>query len=217
MPLFNTEDLNQDIEEYTESGEGQTPATLKRAGYNRNIYIFGRRNQAAADHLGAIEDNQILHYVSAGAYDTINIIIHILNWAGPANMYVGMWTISEAGARQIIKMIDQGIIKNFKIIFDHKIKVRTPEIMGLLFTNFQEMYFSQIHAKVIVIENHDRAGVIVTSANITQNPRLEAGIIDTSRTAVDFHKKWILEEIKRIKKRHQDNERKTGQSIKAGR
>ena len=54
---------------------------------------------------------------------------------------------------------------------------------------------AKCHAKVTVLENEHWSVTIVSSANMTNNPRIEAGVICTDLAAAEFHKKWIVDVI----------------------
>ena len=54
---------------------------------------------------------------------------------------------------------------------------------------------AKCHAKVTVIQNETWGISIVSSANYTRNPRIEAGVICNSKEIAEFHKNWIVNEL----------------------
>ena len=57
--------------------------------------------------------------------------------------------------------------------------------------NINKIVMTSIHAKVTVIRSPAGSVTITGSANWTQNPRIEQGVITLDPACADFHISWI--------------------------
>jgi hypothetical protein len=72
--------------------------------------------------------------------------------------------------------------------------------------NIADIRLTTCHAKIVVLQNQQWSVAIVGSANFTNNPRIEAGIVSTERAVGDFHRDWMLAEIANAKPFGETNE-----------
>lgn len=155
----------------------------------------GKRRQKVKDVVGTITQGTTLHYVSAGEWSMHDLLFHLLEQTGPAHVYTASWSVTEDPCRQIVDRIATGKILSFSALFDWRVKVRAPAVFGLAKANYSDVRLGNCHAKVTVIQNDTWAIAIVGSANYTNNPRIEAGVIDCSADAANFHVGWISEQM----------------------
>lgn len=183
--LFTLDDIpepQQDLESQKFKDEAKKRARVKR---------LGKRFDKAREVIGNLNQGDIIHYVTAGEWSMHELLDHVLKQSGPAVVYTASWSISEDGCRYLLKLVESGAITELKMLFDWRIKVRTPAVLALAKLNCAEVKLSQCHAKVTSILRKKLSCAIVGSANYTNNPRIEAGVIDCSASAAEFHKTWI--------------------------
>ena len=138
----------------------------------------------------------VYHYVSAGAWSTHDLIFKIISQHGPIKLTGATWSMATQVVDKFMKAFDDGDIIKMNFLFDWRVEVRTPEAYSMMkYTNICKMRVASCHAKIAVCEAENFQCVIIGSANFTSNPRIEAGVIDCSKEAVQFHKKWIKSEI----------------------
>lgn len=145
-------------------------------------------------HIGEIDFNRTTHFVTSGRWSMSDLLIYILRQTGPADVLVASWSISEIAMRQILNHHQQGLIKSISFLLDPRVKVRNPKPLQLLAANFPYRLF-RCHAKVTLIKSKDHCISIVSSANMTQNPRIERGVIFPYKEIYDFDHKWLYETI----------------------
>ena len=162
----------------------------------KSDYRLGKRYQRAKEVIGQISHDETIHYVSAGEWSAHDLLFHLLEQTGPAVVHIATWSITENPARQLVKRLNSGQIVKLNIIFDWRVKVRCPAAFELTKFNSADVRLTTCHAKVTIIENEEWQVAIVGSANYTNNPRIEAGVIACDKRIADFHKNWILQELK---------------------
>jgi hypothetical protein len=184
--LFNTGELASDkpVEE---------SANILVYKPKKNICI-GTPVDQLKKHIGQICHDEIVNFWSFGRWSMHDLLIHLLKQTGPADVLVTTWSISESAVRDILKKHQEGIIKSIKFLIDPRIKVRNPKPLQLLAANFTYKFIA-CHAKVTTIENEDWHVSIVSSANMTNNPRFERGVIFPCREIFEFDKQTILNEF----------------------
>lgn len=143
--------------------------------------------------IGAIEPGKLVEFVSAGDWSTHELLFYILSKTGPADVYIATWSMGEYAARWLLRMLEDGMITNLVGVIDFRTKNRHPDAFQLAKNILAKMRLCSLHAKVTVIENKDWCITITGSANYTNNPRIEAGLILPLRASGEFHKRWICQ------------------------
>lgn len=190
MSLFKTEEIEV-------VPVGKIKSDKKTALAEKKRILQGKRYQRCEEVFGQIGKGDCIHYASMGEWSMHDLLKHLLQQTGPAKVYVATWSASPEGCKQVINLMNEGQITEMNAVFDWRIKIRTPESLQLARMNFAKVHLNTCHAKVTVIENEDWQIAIVGSANYTNNPRIECGVVHESGEAAGFHKKWIMELIQR--------------------
>lgn len=142
-----------------------------------------------------IQQGETIHYATMGDWSTHNLIGHLLETTGTAEIWACTWSMTEDSIRSLLKLKNEGHIKKLHILCDWRVKIRCPEAMIMARQNFAELKVATCHAKVCVIQNANWQISIVGSANFTNNPRIEAGVITENQEIAQFHKNWISAEM----------------------
>jgi len=158
--------------------------------------LLFRKNDVLKEKIKQIHHDRSIHYVSAGDWSCHELLFHLLSFTGPAKVWIATWTISEDPVRMLIEGMRSGKILELNCILETRVVKRTPEAYQLARQSMSNVKLSVCHAKVTVIENETWSIAIVGSANFTNNPRIEAGVICTNKLVADFHKDWIMKELK---------------------
>jgi hypothetical protein len=163
-----------------------------------SLYDFkGEAQDSLKKHIGEKINLQVdLHFITNGRWSMPDIVFWVLNQIGPASLKIATWSISEDAIRRIINRYQKGIIQDVEFLLDPRVKVRNPNPLSMLRKNFPYA-MAPNHAKVTLLSNNDHKVSIISSANLTSNPRIEVGIISGNTQVYDFHHKWITNEINR--------------------
>ena len=192
MPLVNLSDIKppkkKDVAEA--SGPSSSVMTSEQIGEA----FAGTPLEILKKHICDIDLTKTTHYVTSGRWSMNDLLIYILLQVGPSDVLVATWSIAELAMRQILKHHSEGLIKSISFLLDPRVKVRNPKPLQLLSANFPHRLY-QCHAKVTLIKSKDHHISIVSSANMTQNPRIERGAIFPYKNVYDFDYKWLYETI----------------------
>jgi hypothetical protein len=157
--------------------------------------FIGKPFEILKKHIGKISLDKNIHFVTYGRWSMHDLIFYCLKQTGPAHLLIATWSISEISIRNLVKKFTDKEILSVKFLLDPRVKVRNPKPLQMLKANFQYT-FKPCHAKVTTIENEYWNISIIASANLTNNPRIERGIICPGKDVFEFDKKWINEAIK---------------------
>jgi hypothetical protein len=86
--------------------------------------------------------------------------------------------------------IEQGTIKDFRLIIDNRVRSISPKPFDMIVRSFNYRCTS-IHAKVACIYNDAWKVTLISSQNATDNPKAERGIIYTEPDVFDFDFKTL--------------------------
>lgn len=165
--------------------------------------VMSTRQQRVRDTLGDFprEPGDIAHVVSAGTWSCHDLIRVLLERTGPAELIMSTWSISEEGWRMLIDLRDEGQITKLTTLLDWRIGHRNPDVTSYAKTSARdrgdELAITNNHSKVYVLRNELWAISLISSANLTNNPRIEASVIHEDRAVADWHARWITETVRK--------------------
>lgn len=169
--------------------------SVKKLPGGKAVNIVAREARQLSQLADNLEHEATYQYCTAGAWSLHEQIAAICQKIGPSRLFLTTWTITEEPMRVLFHLINQGLIEELHCIFDYRIEKQKAEAFQLAKVNSSRIKLTKIHAKVAVLVNDQWAVTILGSANLTKNPRIEAGIITTCRETADFHISWIVNEI----------------------
>jgi hypothetical protein len=150
-----------------------------------------RRIDDVSKRLHSLQQGESMHFVSEGIWSMHEMLEEMLRKSGPADVYITTWTITEFPVRRIVMLKEEGLIKSLSCLLDYRIRGRKPGPFQLLQFNASRLALAKCHAKVAIAVNEEWALSCVGSANLSRNPRFEAGVVSASRADAEFHKSWI--------------------------
>jgi hypothetical protein len=143
-----------------------------------------------------LKQNHNYHFVSRGDWSLWELVQYLLPEKESAAMWFSTWSMSELSTRKLITWMESGRINKVNALVDYRAKNRHPEAYYMAKNNIANMRVTSVHAKVVVMQSMSTCITIVGSANWTENPRIETGIISTEKAVAEMHIKWINEVIK---------------------
>jgi hypothetical protein len=183
--LFNPKEIKDEI--YSPE-QGKSGSVVSESD---DIFVLGRSNSLIEDVFGGLDLTRSTHYVSAGLWSMLELTELVLSKIGPAHIHLATWSMSQGNAVRLIQLLEARQILSLKGVLDFRTKNRHPEAFQLAQTIFSELHLGSCHAKVSVLKNDTHSVTICASANYTNNPRIEAGVITPGHKIADFHIDWI--------------------------
>ena len=179
------------------TGDEKTKPCAQQIEHKTKIDVrLGKRFQNVAQVIGKIKMGTSTHYASMGQWSNHELLLHILDQTGPAELFFCTWSVSENAIRQILIYFDEKIITDVLAVLDWRVKAYRPAVFALMQYNFPKLRLTHCHGKVFVVKNKNWAVSVVGSANFTNNPRIEAGVISCDPVVAQFHQDWITAEYK---------------------
>lgn len=145
--------------------------------------------------IGKFEHNQTIHAVMLGyEYGVLDVVRHFATQFKPCKFLGITFSITAPMAEKLVDLVKVGLIIDPILVLDHQISRNRPGLVKVL--NEHGVRTSKVgnHSKVCVLLHPDCSCAIISSANMSRNPRREVFVITTVTEAVGFYKDWILRE-----------------------
>lgn len=186
MGLFSSSDLKR-AELPAKGSFRKTPSKSK--------VIVAREGAQLHRLMAELEPESNYHFSTAGAWSLHDMIAMTCQKIGPSRLFLSTWTITEEPMRVLFQLIQEGYITELNCLFDYRIEKRKAEAFQLAKVNSARVKLTKVHAKAAVLCSDQWGVSIIGSANLTKNPRIEAGVLSTCQEVAEFHSGWINNEI----------------------
>ncbi len=137
-----------------------------------------------------IEDpSSTVPYYSVSEFSMHQLLEFLLSISGPATVRISSFSLSEVALRSFVRLMDNGTIMQLQCLLD--LSVRRHRLGLLFFASnvVTGIALAKNHAKIILIENDTFHWVVVGSANLNENDKIEAGIVSGSAQLYMFFSK----------------------------
>lgn len=142
--------------------------------------------------LGSIKQGQDKHFYSDGAFNLIQLLLYVIKQTGPAHVFLTTYSIADESIKALKRMVDNGEILSIRYIVDNRVRSISPKNFDLLVCTFPGCYRCRaLHAKVALVYNDAWTISIIGSQNATRNPKLERGVIHTSKPIFEYDKNCL--------------------------
>jgi hypothetical protein len=192
MPLFSPED----IEKTMQIPEKEENAYSCSCRINKAEIRLGKVREKIRDVIGDISGIDLIDYTSMGRWSMHHLLFYLLEKTGPAKVWFTTWAISTKAITMMVDALSDGTITELHSLLDRRIRIRRSDCMAFLTHNANSIFLIDCHAKVLLIENNAWRIVVKSSANFSENKRIESGVIMQIPEVFNINKKWIEETIK---------------------
>lgn len=146
------------------------------------------------------ECGESYHIVSNGGFGVFTFVPLITQYLPQSHcdhIYISTWVLNRGNIIGLFDMFDAGQIGQISILSSRFVKRRDSAIFALLIEGIQDrnQRFKAFrnHAKVALMHHKDDYITLETSANFTDNPRVENFTITNDKKLWEFHRKWMEE------------------------
>ena len=110
-----------------------------------------------------------------------DIIEHVLDWTGPAELWQTTFSVSEEFLRRMFNIAKKGKILSANVILDYKGTQKTLKLWHFIANVFNTAYLADNHSKILLARGRDsgRTVAVVTSQNLTRGNRYESSMLTT--------------------------------------
>ena len=194
MALFQT----SEIEDFS-TPRVKEPSILEASTQGPVANLLAKSTETLSECWPVLTPGQHIHYATAGLWSSHDLLFHLLAQTGPARIWIATWSMTEEPVRMLVQGMESGLIEELQLLLDVRVQVRNPSVLAFAKMQASQVRTSICHAKVTVLENQAWAIAIVGSANYTNNPRIESGVVIENREVARFHARWIQDEIDHCK------------------
>lgn len=156
-------------------------------------FVIGYLKSSVTETFKELTPNTTTHFFSCSSWSCHEVLTWILSHTGPAEVTIGVWSISELAARKLVDLLESGVITSLKAVLDYRSKNRHPSADQLAKHSFTQVRTFPMHAKVTVVKNDKWSVCLNGSANYTNNPRPESGFLSTVPETAEFYEKMLLQ------------------------
>ena len=128
----------------------------------------------------ALQKNKNIHFNTLGYWNFIDVVKVVISVIGPCSLYLSSWSISNNVVMQLSSMKQSGILKEINGVFDFRITAHKSNEYTLFKSFANNTILTHNHSKVTLLYNDNWFVTINSSANATENPRNECGVISES-------------------------------------
>jgi hypothetical protein len=143
-------------------------------------------HEQLSKEISSISPNSIVPFLSEGRWSLYHLLSFILSITGPAEVKISSFSLSEAAIRVFLQEIQTGSITGIKLLLDTTIPSRKLDLTLFASNVIKEIRLIPNHSKLVLVKNSTWSVVVVSSQNLTPNPRLESGVIFTTQEHFDF-------------------------------
>lgn len=147
------------------------------------------------EDIGEIRQDKIKPFFSEGLWSMHDLLLYLLHITGKAEIWLSTFSISEAAIRALFTAGENGLIDRIHCLFDHTIPKNKLSLLFFAHNVVTDIAISANHSKIILLENDTWKVTVVSSANMTPNPRKEAGVLFTVPDVFDLYKAHLVRSI----------------------
>ncbi|MBD5288177.1 hypothetical protein HDR70_02095 [bacterium] len=139
----------------------------------------------------AVKDKSLLHSLDefpqqvllTNRLQVADILEHILDWTGPADLWQTTFSVSEEFLRRMFYIRQRGKIISANVILDYKGGQKTLKLWHFIESVFDSSFMADNHSKIILAKGRSSGRVVsvITSQNLTRGNRFESSILTTER------------------------------------
>lgn len=179
----------------------------RRKVNKRRVAISGLAN--AAQLIGPIAKGEDITGLTNGQFSLIDIVEHVLDCIGPADVAISTWTMGVYDAEQVQSFYANKRIRSIRWLVDPSMFGRRAALAGSMVKAFGAESFRAVntHAKFATLQNENWAITIRSSMNLNRNERLESFDIAEDRQMCDMFTKLVDQVFKTLSARSRTQSR----------
>lgn len=171
-----------------EKGSGQHAVFKSTAP---SSWVDGRVATALNDFIPALRQDHTFLGASEGDWSLHQLIRHLFQLTGPASLSLSSWGLTEKPLKDLLDLVIEGVALKPKLLLDYRVKLQSKAAYQMLLASGLDIRTAQNHSKIVLILNKEWGITVITSSNLTRNPRTEFYAVLTSRSLTVDVKKWF--------------------------
>ena len=168
-----------------------------------NRTALAPRAARAYDLLANLQRGESIHIASAGELSVQDVLSALARLYGPfETLTCSSWSVSEQAARELLALREGRAVTRLEILVDTRLPADFPDVAATLSAKFDLFAAAPCHAKVFAFTGKAPGIAVISTANLTFNPRAEAISVSADEDLATFHRGWIHGTIEAAKRGH---------------
>lgn len=136
------------------------------------------KGKSPSDFLRPMATHPLQSHLGRGLH-TLGLLGWILEQTGPADVYVSTFSTSDAFLRGFYNLKKKNLVLKSVLLADLKASKKTYRLYKEMQQNFDAVYLSQNHSKVVLVQNDRWTVTVISSQNQTYGDRAECTLVTT--------------------------------------
>jgi hypothetical protein len=157
--------------------------------------LIGKRGIDMAALIPDLDPEQSIDFYTDGHWSLHELIAYLVDRIGPCEAWLTSWGVTRDPLKSVLDLVRSGTVTHITLILNHRVRLQSPDGYQLLLAVSDDSRFSlclsKIHAKVLVLRGSRGMVRVITSANLTKNPRIEVYNIST-------HPRQVIEALEML-------------------
>lgn len=141
-----------------------------------NLFKFKHYN-IIREQIGNLSGCSLIHFCTFKKWHSYELLLYFLSIAGPSDIIVTTFGLSEEGIRALMRAHQHGYINRLIVIINSVSRKYKNKLLFFLENIGAEIYMENVHLKLFLIENDNWNITVNQSANFSRNPTIESGVI----------------------------------------
>lgn len=138
------------------------------------------KGKSPSEFLRPMATHPLQSHLGRGLH-TLGLLGWILDQTGPADVYVSTFSTSDAFLRGFYNLRKRGLVLKSVLLADLKASKKTYRLYKEMQQNFDAVYLSQNHSKVVLVQNDEWTVTVISSQNQTYGDRAECTLVTTNQ------------------------------------
>ena len=138
------------------------------------------KGKSPSEFLRPMTTHPLQSHLGRGLH-TLGLLGWILEQTGPADVYVSTFSTSDAFLRGFYNLKKKGLVLKSVLLADLKASRKTYRLYKEMQRNFDAVYLSQNHSKVVLVQNDRWTVTVISSQNQTYGDRAECTLVTTNQ------------------------------------
>ncbi len=138
------------------------------------------KGKSPSEFLRPMATHPLQSHLGRGLH-TLGLLGWILEQTGPADVYVSTFSTSDAFLRGFYNLKKKNLVLKSVLLADLKASKKTYRLYKEMQQNFDAVYLSQNHSKVVLVQNDQWTVTVISSQNQTYGDRAETTLITTNQ------------------------------------
>lgn len=138
------------------------------------------KGKSPSEFLRPMATHPLQSHLGRGLH-TLGLLGWILEQTGPADVYVSTFSTSDAFLRGFYYLKKKNLVLKSVLLADLKASKKTYRLYKEMQQNFDAVYLSQNHSKVVLVQNDRWTVTVISSQNQTYGDRAECTLVTTNQ------------------------------------